>query len=205
MTARQAIQELRAEGRVVAERRAGRLRANASAGASTRIRRFARKHREAGQAAFLAEAEGRRSPAWIRSRSRAVEPPADVRERLRLADGDAVVGPRLGGTSRMSGRLRWRCRSCRSSIAKGTPMVEHGAGRHLCAPGGGRPCAGPSSKRSLHACLRQTSAGASSCPTAFRCSSWCALPTTRLGLPVEVCDTVKAAPAYVLEYDVPAR
>ena len=25
------------------------------------------------------------------------------------------------------------------------------------------------------------------------------------GLPVEVCDTVKAAPAYVLEYDVPAR
>ena len=25
------------------------------------------------------------------------------------------------------------------------------------------------------------------------------------GRPVEVCDTVKAAPAYVLEYDIPAR
>ena len=25
------------------------------------------------------------------------------------------------------------------------------------------------------------------------------------GRPVEVCDTLKAAPAYVLEYDVPAR
>src|SRR3954452_10501652 len=97
MTARQAIQELRGEGRVVAEQGRGvfvRLPAPVRRLASDR---FARRHREAGQAAFIAEAEkaGVRPPVDQIEVSRSPLP-EPVRERLKLAEcaEAAVRSPR---------------------------------------------------------------------------------------------------------------
>lgn len=83
MTARQAIQELRAEGRVVAEHGRGLFVRQPPPARQLASDRFARKHREAGKAAFLAEAV---LPRVDQIEVTQVEAPASVRERLQLED-----------------------------------------------------------------------------------------------------------------------
>ncbi|MDN5851360.1 MAG: GntR family transcriptional regulator [Actinomycetia bacterium] len=207
MTARQAIQELRAEGRVVAEHGRGvfvRMPAPVRRLASDR---FARKHREAGQAAFLAEAE----KAGVRPRVDQIEitrsqPPADVRERLRLADGDMVVA-RSRRYLADERPIETAVSFLPVSIAEGTSIVEENTGP------GGIYARLEEAGHVLDHFVEEVTARMPSADERRRLELPDGVPVLVVvrtaydttGLPVEVCDTVKSAPAYVLEYDVPAR
>ena len=207
MTARQAIQELRAEGRVVAEQGRGvfvRLPAPVRRLASDR---FARRHRAAGQAAFIAETE----KAGLSPRvdqvevSREVVPDA-VRERLGLAEGEeAVVRSRRYLADGLP--IETAASYIPLDLAEGTRIVEQDTG-----PGG----IYARLEEAGHQLARFTEEVSARMPTADerrRLQLGAGTPVLTVlrtaystdGRPVEVCDTVKAAPAYVLEYDFPAR
>jgi GntR family transcriptional regulator len=207
MTARQAIQELRTEGRVVAEHGRGvfvRLPAPVRRLASDR---FARKHRDAGQAAFLAEAE----KSGVRPRVDQIEvtraaPAQDVRERLRLEEGDEVVvrSRRYLADDRpietAVSFLPW-------ALAEGTRIVEANTGP------GGIYARLEEAGHTLDHFVEEVTARMPSADERRRLQLADGVPVLVVvrtafdtnGLPVEVCDTVKAAPAYVLEYEVPAQ
>src|SRR5688572_24959211 len=131
MTARQAIQELRTEGRVVAEQGRGvfvRLPAPVRRLASDR---FARRHRDAGQAAFLAEAD----KAGVTPRVDQIEVsrgavPEVVRERLKLAEGEqAVIRSRRYLADGLP--IETAVSYIPLDLAEGTPIAEQDTG-----PGG---------------------------------------------------------------------
>lgn len=207
MTARQAIQELRTEGRVVAEHGRGvfvRLPAPVRRLASDR---FARKHREAGQAAFLAEAE----KAGVRPQVDQIEvstaPPASaVRERLRLDDGDAVLvrSRRYLADDRP---IEVAVSYLPAEIAEGTPIAEVNTGP------GGIYARLEEAGHTLDHFVEEVTARMPTNDERRRLELPDGVPVLVVvrtafdtaGRPVEVCDTVKAAPAYVLEYEVPAR
>lgn len=207
MTARQAIQELRTEGRVVAEHGRGvfvRLPAPVRRLASDR---FARKHRDAGQAAFLAEAE----KAGVRPRVDQIEitrgaPPPDVQERLRLDDGEEVVvrSRRYLADERP---IETAISFLPMSIAEGTPIMESNTGP------GGVYARLEDAGHELDHFVEEVTARMPTSDERRRLELPDGVPVLVVvrtaydttGRPLEVCDTVKAAPAYVLEYDFPAR
>ena len=207
MTARQAIQELRTEGRVVAEHGRGvfvRLPAPVRRLASDR---FARKHREAGQAAFLAEAEkaGVR-PTVDQIEVTQAEPTEDIRERLRLDRGRAgrVRSRRYLADDRP---IEIAVSFLPLPIAEGTPIMEANTGP------GGIYARLEDAGHVLDHFVEEVTARMPTAEERRRLELADGVPVlvvvrtaydTR-GTPVEVCHTVKAAPAYVLEYDVPAR
>jgi GntR family transcriptional regulator len=207
MTARQAIQELRAEGRVVAEQGRGvfvRLPAPVRRLASDR---FARRHRDAGQAAFLAEAE----KAGLAPRVDQIEVsrgpvPEVIRERLKLAEGEeAIVRSRryLADGQPIETAVSY----IPLDLAEGTRIAEQETG-----PGG----IYARLEEAGYQLARFTEEVSARMPTADerrRLQLGGGTPVLTVlrtaystdGRAVEVCDTVKAAPAYVLEYDFPAR
>jgi GntR family transcriptional regulator len=207
MTARQAIQELRSEGRVVAEHGRGvfvRLPAPVRRLASDR---FARKHREARQAAFLAEAE----KAGVRPRVDQIEvarvdPAPEIRERLRLGDGDRVVS-RSRRYLADDRPIEVAVSFLPLSIAEGTPIVETNTGP------GGIYARLEDAGHILDHFVEEVTARMPTTDERRRLELPDGVPVLVVvrtaydtsGTPVEVCDTVKAAPAYVLEYDIPAR
>lgn len=207
MTARQAIQELRTEGRVVAEHGRGvfvRLPAPVRRLASDR---FARKHRDAGQAAFLAEAEkaGVR-PTVDQIQVAQGQPSPDIRERLRLAEGEQVVS-RSRRYLADDRPIEVAVSYLPMAIADGTPIVEPNPGP------GGIYSRLEDIGHTLDHFVEEVTARMPSADERQRLDLADGVPVLVVvrtaydtdGLPVEVCDTVKAAPAYVLEYDVPAR
>ena len=207
MTVRQAIQELRTEGRVVAEHGRGVFVRQPAPVRRLASDRFLRRHREAGQAAFLAEAD----KSGVRPRVDQIEvtkapPPDDVRERLRLSDDEQVVvrSRRYLADDRP---VETAVSYVPVSVAEGTAITEVNTG-----PGG------------IYARLEEaghelghfTEEVTARMPTADerrRLELAGGVPVLVVvrtaydtaGQPLEVCDTVKAAPAYVLEYDIPAR
>jgi GntR family transcriptional regulator len=207
MTARQAIQELRSEGRVVAEHGRGTYVRQPAPVRRLASDRFARKHREAGQAAFLAEAEkaGVR-PTVDQIRVEVVEPSAAVRERLRVADGERVV--ERSRRYLADGRpIETAVSSLPLTVAEGTPIMEPNPGPggiYARLEEGGHP---------LDRFVEEVTARMPTNDERRRLELPDGVPVLVVvrtafdvnGLPVEVCDTVKAAPAYVLEYDFPAR
>ncbi len=207
MTARQAIQELRSEGRVVAEQGRGvfvRLPAPVRRLASDR---FARRHREAGKAAFLAEAEKAGVAPQVDEIQISRGPaPQNVRERLKLADGEEVI-TRSRRYLADAAPIETATSYIPADLAEGTRIVEHDTG-----PGG----IYARLEEAGHELGRFTEEVSARMPTAderrrLRLSGGTPVLTVlrtaydTTGRPVEVCDTVKAAPAYILEYDVPAR
>src|ERR1035437_4357327 len=91
MTVRQSVAELKAEGLVIAEHGRGvfvRSRPTVRRLASDR---FARRHREAGKAAFLAETEALGTPGVDQLEVGQVVPGERVAERLKLRKGAKVV------------------------------------------------------------------------------------------------------------------
>lgn len=207
MTARQAIQELRSEGRVVAEQGRGvfvRMPAPVRRLASDR---FARRHRDAGQAAFLADAEKAGvTPSVDEIEVRRELAPDAVRERLKLDDGAEVVA-RSRRYMVEGVPVEMAVSYLPADLAEGTRIVEQDTG-----PGG----IYARLEEAGHRLDRFTEEVTARMPTADERRRLRLGPGTPVltvlrtaydtdGRAVEVCDTVKAAPAYVLEYDFPAR
>jgi GntR family transcriptional regulator len=207
MTVRQAIQELRTEGRVVAEHGRGVFVRDPAPVRRLASDRFARKHREAGQAAFLAEAEkaGVR-PTVDQIEVDTVEPSQPVKERLRLGDGDRVVvrSRRYLADDRP---IEVAVSSLPLSIVDGTPIMDTNPGP------GGIYARLEDQGHTLDRFVEEVTARMPTTDERRRLQLADGVPVLVVvrtaydtnGLPVEVCDTVKAAPAYVLEYDIPAR
>jgi GntR family transcriptional regulator len=205
MTVRQAIAELKAEGLVIAEHGRGVFVRSRPLVRRLASDRFARRHREAGKAAFLAETESLGTPGVDQLHVSQIVPPEEVAEQLRLKKSAKVV-----------------CRDRRYliddipvelaityvplSIARGTRITLDDTG-----PGG------------VYARIEEAGYQLAS----FTEEVGARMPTreerrllslpegtpvitvTRIaydveGRPVEMTDTVKSAPSYVLEYSFPA-
>ena len=206
-TVRQAISALQGEGLVDVEQGRGvfvRQRPPVHRRASDR---FARAHREAGKAAFLAELEQeQRRPDVEVLKVGQERAPADVASRLQLEEGDRVLVRRrryLADGQPMeiaASYLPW-------DLVKGSAITKTNTG-----PGG------------IYARLEEmgyrlgrfTEDVSARMPTAEELRALQLRPGVPVfelvrvahaedGRPVEVCDTVMAADRYVLSYELPAR
>lgn len=207
MTARQAIQELRTEGRVVAEQGRGvfvRLPAPVRRLASDR---FARRHRDAGKAAFIAEAEKAGvAPSVDNIQVTRGPAPQPVRERLGLDEpGEVVIRSRRYLAEGLP--VETAVSYIPADLADGTAIAEQDTG-----PGGIYARLEEAGHELAHF-TEEVSARMPTVEERRRLQIPSGTPVLLVvrtaydtaGRAVEVCDTVKAAPAYVLEYDFPAR
>jgi GntR family transcriptional regulator len=206
MTARQALALLKAEGLVVAEHGRGvfvRARPVVRRVASDR---FARSHRDRGQAAFIAESQGVGAPMVDQLEvGYEVASPA-VRECLNL-------GPRARVLAR---RRRYLLDEhpvelaesyVPADLAKGTQIEERNTGP------GGIYARLEEAGHQLHEFMEEVGSRMPSPEERQRLMLPEGTPVLTVrriafdleGTPVEMTDTVKAAPSYVLEYRFPAR
>lgn len=207
MTARQAIQELRGEGLVIAEHGRGVFVRPMPPVRRLASDRFARKHRADGKAAFLAEAEKTGyQPGVDRIKVSRAAASAPIAERLRLKpDAEVIV-------------------RARRYLANGRPVEIATSYLPVDVAGGTRaeePDPGPGGiyarlEDSGHTLERFTEEVGARMPTPDERNSLeigAGIPVLTVvrtaydteDVAVEVCDTVKCAPAYLLEYDFPAR
>lgn len=206
-TVRQAIGVLRNEGLVMSERGRGTFARERPPVRRLGHDRFARRHRKAGKAAFLAETEAAgRVPEVRVLQVDPVEAAPEVAKRLGVRVGTKVLVRRrlylvdAHPVEMASSYLPW-------AIVKGTAIVEPDPG-----PGGIYARLEDLGYRLKHfseevSVRMPTSEEAS----ALRLSS--GVPVFSLvriaydseEKPLEVCDTVMAGDAFVLEYDLPAR
>jgi GntR family transcriptional regulator len=207
MTARQAIQELRGEGLVVAEHGRGVFVRPMPPVRRLASDRFARKHREAGVAAFGAEAEkSGYVPCVDRIDVIRMTVPADMAERLRVAPDSTVV--RRARRYLANGRPVQAATSyIPLPFAENTKIEQDDTG-----PGG----IYARLEDNGHTLARFTEEVGARMPNAEERnvleigSGVPVLTVLRTAydtddVAVEVCDTVKVAAAYLLEYDFTAR
>lgn len=206
-TVRQAISVLRNEGLVISERGKGTFARQRPAVRRLGQDRFARRHRKAGKAAFLAEIEGEgRVPEVRVLQVEPVDAPQDIakrlgtrsnakvllRRRLYLADGQPV--------EMASSYLPW-------SLVKDTAIADVDPG-----PGGIYARLEEMGYRLKHfseeiTCRMPSPEEAA----ALRLASGVPVfDLVRIAFssdeePLEVCETVMAGDAYILAYDLPAR
>ena len=207
MTARQALGVLKSEGLVVAEHGRGvfvRARPKVRRLGSDR---FARRHREQGKAAFIAEVEGAGSRATVDQIAVTEElPPADVATRLGLNRRAKTVVRRrrylVDGYP-----VETATSYIPATIARGTAIVEPNPG-----PGGiyarieeqGHELGRFAEEVQARMPLPDETRALSLAPgvpvlhlvrTAFDTDD----------VPVEVCDTVMSSDAFILDYELPAQ
>ena len=207
MTVRSALRVLQAEGLITAEHGRGvyvRARPPVRRLASDR---FARRHRKAGEAAFLAESEqADATPAVDMIEVSETAAPADVAGRLQLGPGE-----RVGVRSRrylLDGRpVETAISYIPADLARGTPI----AGAN---PGPGGIYARLEDRG--HTLERFTEEVSARMPTPDEVRLLAlppGVPVLRLvrtaydstGRAVEVCDTIMASDAYLLAYELPAH
>lgn len=207
MTARQAIQELRGEGLVIPEHGRGVFVRPMPPVRRLASDRFARKHRDAGKAAFIAEADkAGYQPGVDRIKVDRTAAPEPIAERLRLGPDDEVV---------VRDR-RYLANGRPVEIATSYLPVEIVAGTPIEEPDPGPGGIYARLEDAGHTLARFSEEVGARMPTPDERSALAIGP----GVPVltvvrtaydtqdravEVCDTVKVAPAYLLEYDFPAR
>jgi GntR family transcriptional regulator len=206
-TVRDAVDLLRAEGLVRTEHGRGTFVRDRPPVRRLAHDRFARRHRERGRAAYLAEleAEGRRPEVEVLEVAR-VKAPDEVAVWLQLAIGaDVLVRRRryLADGEPMelaTSYIPWE-------LAEGTPMVEANTG-----PGG----VYARLEELGHELKRFSEEVAARMPTSEEVRALVLEPgvpvfrVVRVAYdtderPVEACDTVMAADRYVLGYELPAR
>jgi len=207
MTARQAIQELKTEGLVMSEHGRGVFVRSAPVVRRLASERFARQNRDRGKAAFMAEAEKVGYAASVDSINVHEGPaPAAMAERLGVKAGATVIIRERRYLANVE-PVETAVSYVPAEFARGTAITENDSG-----PGGiyarleeaghvldrfveevGARMPTPAERRALQ--LGPGVPVLTVVRTAFDIE----------GTAVEVCDTVKAAYAYVLEYDFPAR
>jgi GntR family transcriptional regulator len=205
MTVRQALADLRGEGLLVSEHGRGVYVRHRPVVRRVASDRFARRHRDEGQAAFLAEAQGVGSPSVDEIEVSTETASRDVRSLLQLPARAKVVARRRRYL--MDGAPVELAESfVPQSIGGGTKIAEMDTG-----PGGiyarleelGHRLAEfseevaarmptPEERRRLEL------------PVGTPVLTVRRIAFDSAGTPVEVTDTVKAAPSYVLEYRFPA-
>jgi GntR family transcriptional regulator len=206
MTVRQALSVLKAEGLLLAEHGRGVFVRSKPVVRRVASDRFARRQRESGQAAFIAEAEGIGAPSVDQLEVGYEKPAPYVREALRLTGRDKVLARRrrylLDGQP-----VELATSYIPAALAKGTPIEERHTG-----PGG----IYARLEEGGHVLAEFTEEVAARMPTPEERQRLLlpegtpVLTVRRVaidtdGAPVEMTDTVKAAPSYVLEYRFPAN
>jgi GntR family transcriptional regulator len=207
MTVRNALRILQDEGLTTAEHGRGvyvRARPPVRRLASDR---FAQRHRKEGKAAFIAESEqAAATPSVDRIQVSEGRPAADVADRLGLAD-DAVTVIR-SRRYLLDGRpVETAVSYIPADLARGTPITDPNPG-----PGG----IYARLEDAGHTLERFTEEVAARMPTPDEARALAlspGVPVFRLvrtafdstGRAVEVCDTIMAADAYLLSYDLPAH
>jgi GntR family transcriptional regulator len=206
-TVRQAIATLRGQGLIDVEHGKGAFVRNRSPVKRLAHDRFARRHREAGKAAYTAEleTEGRRPDVEVLEVGPAPAP-AEVAERLALPVGAQVLVRRrryLADGYPMelaTSYLPWE-------LVEGTSMVEKNPG-----PGGiyarleesGHPLKRFTEDVSARMPLPEE-ARALHLPAGVPVFILVRVAYDQDDRPVELCDTTMAADRYILSYELPAR
>jgi GntR family transcriptional regulator len=207
MTIRNALRLLQDEGLATAEHGRGvyvRTRPPVRRLASDR---FTQRHRKEGKAAFLAEAEqAAATPGVDMIKVTQGRAPADIADRLRIAD-DARVVIRSRRYSLDGRPVETAISYIPADLATGTPIADPNPG-----PGG----IYARLEEQGHTLERFTEDVAARMPTPEETRALglpAGVPVFRLvrtaydmdGRAVEVCDTVMAADAYLLSYELPAH
>jgi len=207
MTIRSALRVLQAEGLITAEHGRGvyvRARPPVRRLASDR---FAQRHRKEGKAAFIAESEQvAAAPAVDMIQVSEAVPPADVADRLGVGDDERVVV--RSRRYLLDGRpVETAISYIPTDLARGTPITDPNPG-----PGG----IYARLEEQGHTLDRFNEEVSARMPTPEEVRLLAlppGVPVFRLvrtaysinGRAVEVCDTIMAADAYLLAYDLPAH
>ncbi|MFI7133859.1 GntR family transcriptional regulator [Nonomuraea sp. NPDC050153] len=207
MTIRNALQVLQGEGLTVAEHGRGVFVRSRPPVRRLASDRFARRHREQGKAAFIAETEGAGAKPSVDSiEIKEVRPPVAVAERLAISPDELVIS--RSRRYLINGQpVETAVSYIPAEIARNTQIAEPNSG-----PGGIYARLEELGYRLDHFVedvkarmpLRDEVRALKLAP---------GVPVFQLirtaytveGLPVEVCDTVMSSDAYVLSYELPAR
>lgn len=206
MTIRNAIQDLKNEGLVISEHGRGVFVRSAPPVRRLASDRFARVHRKRGKAAFLAEAEQAGHAAGVdRIEVSNIGADPDVADRLRLEPGARVV--RRSRRYLVNGRpIETAVSYIPADIATGTAIEQIDTGP------GGIYARIEDAGHTLSHFVEEVGARMPTPDERRELEMGSGVPVIVLvrtaidmdGRPVEVCDTIKIATSYVLEYRVPA-
>lgn len=204
MTVRQAIAEIKGQGLAHSEHGRGVFVRNRPPVRRQANERFARRHRDAGKAAFLAESAGVGTPSVDELEVAEVAPADAVRQRLGLRKGTCVV--RRSRRYLIDGEPVELAVTCiPAKIAHGTAMAATDTG-----PGGVYARIEESGHK-LTSFTEEVTARMPSPEERRRLRLETGTPVLIVirvahsgDLPVETTETIKAAPRFVLEYSFPA-